>query len=150
MRRFVLGAAVTATLVMPLGATAGEMRLTSEARGTPALRVSFTLRIVNGTPTKVKKFVFRDLLLSCDQADVLLTNAGNAFPAMGVDGKEFKGKFSADNSAGTETYDIAGKIRNKGKRAEGTLRARGTFVDSTGVALTNCDSGKQPWAVEEN
>ena len=148
-------AAAMATTAVALAASpiagAADTRFGHRGLEDAELQVGFVLETKNDEPKKVKKFEFVGLTMPCDQGTVVLDNSGNPFPTMKInDDGEFGEKFNGPNSAGTERYDVRGDVKQKGKRVEGTLRARGTFIAGDGSVLTNCDSGKTEWVAKRN
>jgi hypothetical protein len=132
---------ITASLLLlPASAGAGETTYRGLAAGEPS--VSFTAKLRDDDPVKVTKFKFFNILLDCNEGQILVDNDRSPLPAMKVEDNRFGDRFTTTNG---QAVKVSGKFTNKGRKAEGTLRVQGDFVASDGALLTGCDSGKVRW-----
>ena len=144
MKRLTLAVLAVASVLAP-SATAGAE--TQSYRGLEAQpRVGFVAKIVNGDVVSVKKFTFYDIALACDLGQTpVVDNDGSPLPKMIVNNNgRFGDTFTSNNG---QSVKVSGKFTSN-KRAEGTLRITGDFIDQAGGALTNCDSGKVQWVAK--
>jgi hypothetical protein len=109
-------------------------------------QVHFVALARGGKIVGVKRFVFRDLELTCTEGSPLLTNKRRPLPRMRVRHHAFHGDFS--NQAQTRRVRVDGVFRRHGRRAVGTLRARGAFTVD-GTSYTGCDSDIAHWHVTQ-
>ena len=127
-------------LLFPAGAIAGE----ATYRGLPAAEpsVEFVAKIRDGNVVKVTKFKFFNIVLQCNEGQLIVDNDRSPLPGMKVEDNRFSDRFTSNNG---QQVKATGKFTNKGKQAAGTLRVKGDFEASDGTLLTDCDSGKVKW-----
>jgi hypothetical protein len=127
-------------LLVPASAGAGETSYRGLAADEPS--VSFTAKLRDDDPVKVTKFKFFNILLACNEGQILVDNERSPLPAMKVENNRFGDRFTSTSG---QEVKVSGKFTNKGRKAEGTLRVKGDFVASDGTPLTGCDSGRVRW-----
>jgi hypothetical protein len=141
MKRLAIILALGAGLALPSAGLAGNGF--AAKRGGDA-QVHFIALARDGKIVGVKRFVFRGLEIACNEGSPLLTNKRRPLPRMRVRHHAFHGDFS--NQAQTRRVQVDGVFRRHGRRAVGTLRARGAFTVD-GTSYTGCDSGIAHWHV---
>jgi hypothetical protein len=141
MKRILIMAAALAAAV-PATSSAGVASNEGEAveRGGQDLVITFTVRTVNGEPTKIKKFKFDNLTTTCDVGGPV-DLSGRIGGFMKVNDK---GKFDGKVSDGSAKVSVKGEVKQNGKKVEGTIRGKGDFPPAEG-----CNSGKVKWEAKE-
>jgi hypothetical protein len=144
MKRLAIILTLGTALALPAAGVAGHGF--AAKRGGDA-QVHFIALARDGKIVGVKHFVFRDLEITCNEGSPLLTNKRRPLPRMRVRHHAFHGDFS--NQAHTRRVQVDGVFRRHGRRAVGTLRARGAFTVD-GTSYTGCDSGIAHWHVRQS
>jgi len=136
MKRILMVAAVVTAAALPATSSAGTAVSGEAARGGQDLQISFTVRSLNGTPVKIKKFKFKNLTATCNVGDPVDVKGkiGGSMPI------NDKGKFDGKVSNGSAKVVVDGEVKQGGAKVKGTIRAKGDFKTGQG-----CDSGKVKW-----
>ena len=136
MKRILMVAAVVTAAALPATSSAGTAVSGVAARGGQDLQISFTVRSLNGTPVKIKKFKFKNLTATCNVGDPVDVKGkiGGSMPI------NDKGKFDGKVSNGSAKVVVDGEVKQGGAKVKGTIRAKGDFKTGQG-----CDSGKVKW-----
>jgi hypothetical protein len=143
MKKVALILVAGAALALPATGLAGE---DFSGKRAGDVQVHFVALARDGRIVGVKRFVFRGLGLTCTEGSPILTNKRRPLPRMRVRHHAFHGDFS--NQAETRRIQVDGVFRHHGRRAVGTLRARGDFTIG-GTSYTGCDSGIADWHVRQ-
>jgi hypothetical protein len=151
MHRTALALTLALALALPAAASASTESYSASGAASasgapppPSLSVSFTVRTLNGKPTKVKRFEANGIPLTCSDGTSGTTTEPIRF---GKDMKvNKKRKFHGKRRLGPSTFVVKGKVRRKG-RARGTLRLFGPSATTPGVT---CDSGHVTWRVRRD
>ena len=139
MKRALIGAGLIVALAFPATIIANIRHLegTVDKGGT----IRFLTKVRQDETIKVRQFVFKHVPMKCDDGDSTVGDVGTPPPAMRVNAKrKFHGNFTSEG--GRKQLHIAGKVRDHGHKAAGTLRVKGDF----GGGSTNCDTGKDHWS----
>ena len=137
MKRFLMAAVLVGAAALPATSSAGATRDGQAAeRGGQDLSIEFTLRSVDGVPTKIKKFKFKKLTTTCDVGGPIDVK-GNIGGAMPINNK---GKFDGKVSNGDAKVVVEGEVKQGGAKVKGTIKAKGDFPPGEG-----CNSGKVKW-----
>jgi hypothetical protein len=146
LRRLVPPVAVVLATALFAAAPAGTAGPSATAaQGTePDIGIFFIALTRNGTPVKVTKFRYSNVLVRCAEGETVVSNTKKPLPSMKVSKKRFSGKVRTK----TRRVRVAGRFKGGGKRVKGKLRVRGQFKDSAGATLTNCDSGRREWVAK--
>ena len=105
----------------------------------PSGELSFDLKHKRGVKT-VKDFAFAAVPVDC--AEGTSTTSGHLTFGMRLEGKEFGTR--ADDGQGSRLR-VSGKLKQRGKRAEGKLRIHGEVPTEDGARGTSCDTGALLW-----
>ena len=138
MKRATLALAGTiAALALPVattGATSADSAATAQ-RGGQDLVIRFTLRSRGGEPTKIKRFRWENLTLTCNGG--VTVDANGLIRTMEInDRNRFRGSVNRDG----RRVKVRGRVSGDLSTVKGTIRARGPFAGATG-----CDSGRVRW-----
>ena len=144
MKRFLVPLVLVIALAIPAQAAAGTRSYEGgvESGGT----LSFEVKKKRKKKTsKVKRFEFGQVNIQCAAGPA--TTSGLLTDPMKV---TKKGKFGvrATNEDGTSNLRVKGKLKQKGKKAGGTIRVFGETPLDDGTTGTACDTGKLKWAAK--
>ncbi len=140
MKRFVVAVLAIAAAVAPATSTAGASSAQGQAtmRGGNDLQITFVLRSVNGEPTKIKDYRFKNLTTACNQGGPI--DVRGQLDTMRVnDAGKFDGNVRKDGGK----VHVEGVVKRGGDVVKGTIRASGKFPPARG-----CDSGQVEWKAE--
>lgn len=141
MKKFLTVAAIAAVAAVPATSSADTENKSAAARGGENLQIEFTLQSVDGKPTKIKNFKFRNFTVTCEvggQRDVK-----GEIEKMKINDK---GKFdgNARTQSGQGKVHVEGEVKQGGKKVVGFLKSSGDF----GGGTQNCRT-KTEWVAEK-
>ena len=138
MKRIVIGAVLIVALAFAAVAVANIRHYHGTVEEGGSLK--FRTKVRDDETIKVKRFVFKNVPMECDDGASTVGDAGTPPPPIRVnDEHRFHGDFTSAN--GRKRLRIHGRFKDDDQKARGTLRVTGNFGDGT----TNCDTGKTHW-----
>jgi hypothetical protein len=138
LKRIVIAATLIVALVLAAVAVASIRHYHGHVREGGNLK--FKTKVRDDETIKVKRFVFKNVPMECDNGASTVGDAGTPPPPMPVnDEHRFHGNFTSLN--GRKHLRIHGRFKDDDQKARGTLRVTGNF----GGGATNCDTGKTHW-----
>jgi hypothetical protein len=127
MKRLLTSLASVAVLAIPTSAATASSEEITQARGGQDLQIEFILRSVNGKPTQIRDFTFRNFTVECNQGGPV--DVRGRLDRMSVnDAGRFDGNIRKDGGK----VHIEGDVKNGGAKVVGILKARGKFLPATG------------------
>ena len=138
MKRIVIGSAAIVTLVCAAVAFAGIRHYHGSVEGGGDL--NFATKVRGDDAVKVKRFVFRQVPMECDDGASTVGDAGSPPPPMRIkEENRFRGSFTSPS--GRKHLRIRGRLTDGEQEARGRLRVWGDF----GGSSTNCNTGRVSW-----
>ena len=103
--------------------------------------VEISARLKNGSPVKITKFEWHNVLGTCSRGSAGATTG--VFPKdITVKGGAFSA--SAKMNHGTTTVKVSGSFKHQNKRMKGKLRVRGSVAGCSGI-----DTGTVSWSAKQ-
>jgi hypothetical protein len=138
VKRIIIGSGAIVTLVFAAVAFANVRHYHGSVKGGGDL--NFVTKVRGDDAVKVKRFVFRQVPMECDDGVSTVGDAGSPPPPMRIKEKNrFRGRFTSPS--GGKHLRIRGRLTDGEQRAHGRLRVWGDF----GGSSTNCDTGRVNW-----
>jgi hypothetical protein len=144
MKRLLIGIGVVAAIGLPATASASSTDLAGNIN--PSGTISMTVKKKNGH-TKVVKLIWHNLPVSCNSGDYTASGDSTGFVFKVNKQNEFGATLT--NQSQTATAKIAGKLKNHGTKATGTIRQQGQVLTDANGTQAGCDSGKDDWSAEK-
>jgi len=140
MKKFLTVAAIAAVAAVPATSSAESASKNTAARGGANLQIEFTLQSVNGEPTRIKNFKFKNFTVSCTVGGPV--DVKGEIERMKINDKgKFDGNAKTPNGEGK--VHVEGEVKRSGRKVVGFLKSSGDF----GGGAEDCRT-KTEWVAE--
>jgi hypothetical protein len=145
LKRLLLPLVVASVLALPARSVASSHSYSGAVD--PAGTLSFKVKKKHGK-TRIKRFEFEQVPITCDAGPD--TTFGHLEFAVKVKKKKFHAAAVHDPHGQQEgsTLKLDGKLTDKGRHVEGTLRVFGSPPLGSGSVGTSCHTGTRPWSAD--